>query len=441
MGAIDEIVAVTISTSGATVTQAGFGTPLILGTTPTWPERVRSYTSLSGVSADFLTSDVEYKMAAAVFAQSPRVSSLKIGRRSANVQGVKTITLSADLITANTFAVTVNGEAVSVPFNTDHLTTMTDIDTAISAVDGVASVTVGGGGNRVLTITGETGYDLSVSDAAVTGGASQATATIATTTASVTAATELASVKLEDDDWYCLLLTSTTVNDQMSAAAWIETERKMLVVRTNDSGTLAATTTDLAALLNAKNYVRTACIYHNTANEYADAAFAGKLLPYDAGSETWAYKTLAGITAETFTDTQVTNTTSTKKCNIYRTIGGVDVTTFGTMASGRFMDLTRGLDWIHARLQERIYQQLVDVVKVPYTDAGVGIVEAIVRSVLADAVSQAILTNDPEPTVTVPLVADVASADRANRLLPDIEFTAQFAGAIHKVQISGVVTV
>ena len=37
----------------------------------------------------------------------------------------------------------------------------------------------------------------------------------------VTAASELAEIHLEDDDWYGLLLTSTTVNDQMSAAAWM----------------------------------------------------------------------------------------------------------------------------------------------------------------------------------------------------------------------------
>lgn len=440
MGAIDEIVSVTISTSGASVTQAGFGTPLILGTTAGWSERTRTYTSLTGVAADFSTSDAEYKLAAAVFAQSPRVSSLKIGRRSANVQGVKTITLSADLIASNVFAVTINGEAVSVTYATSHLDTMNAIDAAISAVDGIASVTVGGGSNRVLTITGEAGYDMTVTDAGITGGVSQATCAIATSVTAVTASSELSELQLEDDDWYCLLLTSTTVNDQMSAAAWIEAQRKIAIFRSNDATTLDATTTDLAALLEAKNYRRSAAIYHATANEYADAAFAGKLLPYDAGSETWAYKTLSGITAGSYTDTQVTNALG-KNCNLYRTIGGVDVTTFGNVASGTYLDLIRGEDYIHARLQERIYQQLVDVVKIPYTDAGVGIIEAIVRSVLQDAVGQGILTNDPAPTVTVPLVADVSSTNRSNRLLPDIEFTAQFAGAIHTVQIAGTISV
>ncbi len=441
MGAIDEIVSVTISTSGATVTQAGFGVPLIVGTTATWPsERTRTYTSLTGVAADFATSDVEYKMASAVFAQSPRVARLKIGKRAANVAGVKTITLSGDLITANVFAVTVNGAPVAVTYATSHLDTMNAIDTAISAIDGVASVTVGGGSNRVLTITGEAGYDLSVAGAVVTLGASQATATIATSTAAVTAASELAEIQLEDDDWYGLLLTSTTVNDKMSAAAWIEAQRKMAVFRTNDSTTLDATSTDLAALLEALNYRRSAAIYHATADQYADGAFMGKLFPYDAGSETWAYKTLAGITAGNYTDTEVTNALA-KNVNLFRTIGGVDVTTFGTAASGTYLDLIRGEDWIHARLQERIFQQLVDVVKIPYTDAGVGIIESIVRSVLTDAVGQGILAANPAPTVTTPLVADVSTANRGNRILPDVEFAGTFAGAIHTATLTGVISI
>jgi len=42
-------------------------------------------------------------------------------------------------------------------------------------------------------------------------------------------------------------------------------------------------------------------------------------------------------------------------------------------------------------------------------------------------------------SITVPAVADVDPNDKANRLLPDVEFEATLAGAVHKVKIHGVV--
>ena len=49
------------------------------------------------------------------------------------------------------------------------------------------------------------------------------------------------------------------------------------------------------------------------------------------------------------------------------------------------------------------------------------------------------LTNDPEPTVTAPLVQDVSAIDKSNRLLPDVKFAATTAGAIQSVEIRGTI--
>ena len=63
------------------------------------------------------------------------------------------------------------------------------------------------------------------------------------------------------------------------------------------------------------------------------------------------------------------------------------------------------------------------------------------KASLRAAVNQGILAADPAPTVTVPKVADVSAADKTARLLPDMKFTGTLAGAIHKVTITGVVSV
>jgi hypothetical protein len=51
------------------------------------------------------------------------------------------------------------------------------------------------------------------------------------------------------------------------------------------------------------------------------------------------------------------------------------------------------------------------------------------------------LSSDPAPVVTVPKVADISAGNKTTRTLPDMKFTGTLAGAIHKVIITGVVSV
>ena len=64
------------------------------------------------------------------------------------------------------------------------------------------------------------------------------------------------------------------------------------------------------------------------------------------------------------------------------------------------------------------------LIKVPFTDAGIALVETAVRGVLQEGVAVGLLSPDPAPAVTVPKAADVSAEDKAARLLPDVKFTA-----------------
>lgn len=100
------------------------------------------------------------------------------------------LVFDADLITGNTvtFDLVAGGvtTVIAVPFDTSHLITMQAIETAVEAVDGILSATVGGAGNRTLTIVGQD-VTVDVNNAIVTGGASQAGA-VATQSSGDTAA-------------------------------------------------------------------------------------------------------------------------------------------------------------------------------------------------------------------------------------------------------------
>jgi len=95
---------------------------------------------------------------------------------------IATLVFDADIVTGNSIDGKVNGNAITtVPFNTDHDTTMDDLVTELEALDGVsAELTDEAGDNRTVKITvdhtdaAHLDQDALLADWAVTGGASQA---------------------------------------------------------------------------------------------------------------------------------------------------------------------------------------------------------------------------------------------------------------------------
>lgn len=439
MAEISDIFQINITQQSQALATPSFGTALIVGATPMWAERVRTYTSADAVAEDLGAGSDEYKAAVAHFSQQPRPSALKIGRRSSVVAKVMTVTLDADLVASNTFTLTVNGEPISVLYDTDHATTMGLIALAIEDVDGIASATVGGTGNRTITVTATTGRQMSITGGEITGGATQADVTVAETTPGNTIVDDLAAIVSEDNDWYQLILTSRTEADQLEAAAWIEPRLKIFGASADTAGIKASTQTDVLAKLKAQGYNRTWFLFHQTPASYAESAWAGRMLPTTPGAATWAFKTLDGIAATTLTATERANILA-KNGNTYETVAAKNITFEGKMVSGRYIDQTIFVDWLQSDMAVRVFRLLTDNDKVPFTDAGAALVESAVRAALFAGVDAGGI--DPASiTVTVPRVASVSTNDRAKRRLPGVTFSARLTGAIHGGIINGTVSV
>jgi len=340
MGEISNIVSVTIARGTQTVSQVGFGTPLIFGVHTRTTDEIVEYNSLDEVAVDFQNTDAEYLKAQALFAQNPRPTSVKIGKRGA----------------------------------------AEDVDTG------------------------------------------------------------LARISLIDNDWYFVILTSNVEADIKNCAAYIETKLKLYAAMSDDSNIITSATDDLASDLQDLNYYRTFLIYTSDTTDHKDAAWVGKMAPKDPGSATWKFKTLSGVTAETLTTSEY-NYAIDKACNVYTEVGGVSITEDGVISSGEFIDIVRGTDWIQARIEENVYSGLVNVDKIAYTNAGIDVIKSKISAILRQAIDNGILTNDPAPVVTAPDISEVSTSDKSNRILRDIDFTATFAGAIHKPIISGKISV
>lgn len=438
---ISNHVSISISQDSSGLARIGFGIPLIISHTAAWAERVRSYTSLAGVAADFaVTTSPEYLAAQALFSQSPHPKTIKIGRASLAPTQICRLTPTAQNSTV--YSVTVGGEGfttTTVSYTSDATATVAEICTGLtSVINGIASNNyLASDDTTHITITGDAAGDWFSVEVA-----SPDLLKNEQLHADPGIATDLAAIALEDDDWYCLLTNFNSNAMVLAADAWIQTQKKIYVfdVAESDAVTTAAGNSDTLDDIATLNRARTAGVYHPSPLEMCAASWAGRCLPLEPGSITWKFKTLSGVSATTLTSTHRSNLIA-RDANFYESVAGRSIMSEGTTADGDFIDVQRGLDWIEDDMTARVFTALSGADKVPFTDPGVAVVESEMLATLRDAVNRGILAADPEPAVTVPAVADVSASDKASRTLPDMTFTGTLAGAIHKANITGVVSV
>jgi hypothetical protein len=441
--ALRDIVSISISRQTQAVQRASFGVYLIadeFATSKTTVafSRYREYSSLTEMTNDgWVVTDQVYLEASALFSQNPRPDKIAVGRIDSG-----DASLTAALTAINTENSGWYSFKVATPYQaewieaatwaeankkihfidaSDYVTIVFDADlVTLNEID--VSVILNGVTTNVPTVTFSSDHDT----------------TMGLIVAECIDAGFPAYLDPDDTDNRTIILFPGGPNSTVTAPVTEGATQAGTTVTNYDIGD-PSSTTDIAYVLNAANRDRSVICYKKAyADEFA-AAWNGERLPFDAGEATWAFKTLSGVTTDTFTTTQ-RNAVLNKSGNIYESVGGVSITQFGTVASEEYIDVIRGIDWLESRLQEEVLQLLINSDKVPYTDAGVQLVEGIIRGVLKEGVDQGLLA---EGTIelTVPKVADVSAADKAGRILPDVEFSAQLAGAIHKVEITGVVTV
>ncbi len=254
---------------------------------------------------------------------------------------------------------------------------------------------------------------------------------------------DLDAISLADNDFYGLALASNSKTEILAAAAWAETAKKLFCYNTSDTACGdSGSTTDVMYALKALSYFRTFGLYNGVKLlSYGGAAWLGEELPFAPGSSTFALKTLSGVPADSAVTPTQEGVILGKHGNTYTAVAGFNITNPGKSAAGEYVDITFGRDWLEARMKERVFGLLVSARKVPFTNTGVGLVVSGVKAQLQDGVTATFLAADPAPVVLAPLVKDISIANRANRILPDITFSATLAGAIQAVEISGVISV
>jgi hypothetical protein len=482
---VSQVVSVKILSSPTFPARQGFGLLCILGSSNVLPvgDRIRFYSNLDAVAADFGSGTEEYDAASIFFSQSPSPSRLAIARRftaavPGQLRGAQLTTAQQALsnftpITNGGFDIVINGTNRQITGL--NFATVTNLNAVASAVQArlaalVAGTTCVWDGQRFVISSGTTGTASTVSFAVaptVAGTANVAglldlraedLGTITAGSAAETVTQSLDAIQQINQSWYGFTLTSeATEADLRAAMAWAEARVKIFGYTTRAANVADGTqTNDIASFAKAQGYRRTFGVWDDNDNYPVVSAMARAFavnFSEQNSTLTLKFKTLPGNSPVNVTESQRLALTN-KNINYYSYFGDSAMLAEGVMANGIFFDEVHGLDWLQNAIETNVFGYLYTrTTKVPQTDAGVlsiiqqvemALEEGVNNGLLAPAVwnGQALGQINSGDFLTkgyyvyAAPVSTQNTSDREARKSPPIQIIATGSGAIHFVNIS-----
>ncbi len=451
---LSDIVQITITSSSRGITRAGFGVPLVIGVTTVIPSLTKTYNlgtaPIDMINDGFNSNDPIYLAVTALGRNTPKPRNVIVGKLLTDYDLTFEITVKPVIALGGELYEFTITNPVGIVTTVTYTATIGDTEIIIAIalalqIDAIIGLTSGPPITGIIAVVADVastmfrtnGLDITILD-------------YEDTTVDSNLVAELANITAGTPEWYGLILADPNSAARITVlASFIEAQEKIFGATTHDTAVGdSASTTDIMYTLNAAQFFRTYSIYSGAQGSYAGATWMGNRFPSDPGSSTWIFKPLSGVVFDVL-ETDFSLAVLAKKGNTYERISGPTVTQNGTMASGEFIDVIRGRDWLTQRLRERIFSLLANSEKVPYTQGGINQVGSEVTAQLSEGIGAGYLSNDPlngivgEPAfiVTVPRIAEVPKQDKIDRLLPDVNFTATLAGAIHAVQVNGVIQI
>lgn len=438
MSDLDNVVEVTVTADGTPLSRQGFGTMAIVTAQGAGALAVETFTSLAAVGTAYGVDSPRYRSAQAAFSQSPRPKRIKfIDTTLAVAQSVDVVVQAATDGTVTSLKVYYHDGTTATFSQTASSQTTTQIATALAAsISSGSTIVSASGSGATITITNDTDGQVFFVEMLTNLDAYD------DNTADPGYAAQLTSALTLDADWYglCVDVNSEAIVD--AVAAWAEANEKLFIACVADGRELGASGTIGSGLVSSA-YERTALLWHSRPWQYAGVAWmAARLVDPDQGQQTWAFATLAGITVDEITPTQ-RGYLDGDRTNFYVELAGRNVVLSssstlpggGFVASGEWIDVVHGTDWLRVRIQEDIATLVLNAGKLPYTQGGIDAVGAALSRRLKQAERLGFLLADSS-SVSVPNLADVSAGDRQARILNDVTASARYASAIHKVALN-----
>lgn len=259
-------------------------------------------------------------------------------------------------------------------------------------------------------------------------------AVCASTDAAVTALPALLG-----EGWRQLVVVSTDTDGESTVEAisdYIEACGKHAVyfahVTENDEAIAAVEGNDRTVLVAYKS--------GDVANP--EAAVVGATAGLDVGSFTYKNIILKGVTAQTYTDSEVDALHQKGVITILKKAGSI-VTSEGVAVSGEFIDIVDSKDYIIQQIEYQAQYMMNRVHKLPYDNRGIAALEGVVVSVLKDAANNGMIAvndeGDYDYTVNFAPRSECAASDISTRHYAEGKFEFALAGAIHTAKIKGTI--
>jgi hypothetical protein len=479
---VGRLIRVVINLAVLAAQRRGFGTLLLLGDSdvidPT--ERIRTYTGIEGVAADFGLSSPEYLAASLYYQQSPKPLLLSIGRwvRTASKARLRGgILSSAEQLMSNFTAITNGSTQITVDgvvktlsaLNFSSDTNLNQVATRITTA--LAGAVVTWDGQRFITTSPTTGVSSTLTYYSATGSGTDISGLIKGTLATalapvngVAAETPVAAAAVLADkttSWYGLQFAASvqpTVDQSLAVSAFIEAAEvsRLFGYTDTDSRALDAVfTTDFGSQAKALNRKRTVVQY--SSNPYAIASFFGRAFSTNFNANrstiTLMYKQEPGIVAETITETQA-QTLKNKRINVFVNYNNeTAIIQYGVMSGPAYFDEMHGLDWFQNAVQNEEYNRLYQAkTKVPQTDAGMNELVNVAAAVCEEAINNGLAapgqwngdafgqleTGDfltEGYYIYAPPMASQPQSIRETRVAPPMQIALKLAGAIHELDV------
>lgn len=471
---VSGVVNVTVNMAPRAAQTRNFGACLIVGTSDVIDisERIRSYSDITEVAEDFGTNAPEYLAATAFLAQSPKPSSVQIGRwaNSPTSAVLRGRVLSTEEQNIETFkaitdgAMTVNIDGSPAELSAVNLQSCSNLDAVAEAITSAlkSKGTCTWDTTRFTIKSASTGKSSTIEAPADTE-LSRALGLVNGTTIGGIDKESLAdafAVFLDVPTWYMAYVAAPhEEEDVLGASAIIEASNPSCIIgfTTKDTKEIDPTSEDsLGAKLKKLAYNRTMLMY-SSASDHACASIMGRMstVNFEGNNTTITlkFKQCPGVASENLRTSQA-NALHENNVNVFAAFNNdTSILQEGVMSSGWFIDEVHGLDWLQNRVQTDVWNLLYTSSKVGQDESGIESLVATVSRSMDQAVANGLVApgvwngdefgalkkGDTLSTgyyVYIQPLAEQAQSEREARKAPPIQIAAKLKGAIHFVDVS-----
>ena len=472
---VSGVVNVQVTMSPKAAALRNFGAMLILGSSDVidTDERIRLYSSIDDVAADFGTSCDEYEAAAAFFAQAPRPSDVRIGRWAKSAthgacRGSIRSTQEQDIsvfkgISSGAFDITIDDVVVHVSaINLSGQSNLNGVASAVTA--GMKSkATVQWNGERFIVTSNSVGAKskvAAISSTELSQALGLSNGAYVDGIANETLKDALVAM-LEHSDWYGVFIAGADISaeDAMAAATTVAaaSPARICAFTSLDSQELDGVQVDSKGYKLAQSKNNRAIVAYSSTNKSAAMSILGRMSTVNFEGNNTAitlkFKQCPTVTPERLLARQAKALDANHVNAFVAYQNDTAILQEGVMCGGDYIDEIHGLDWLQNRVQTDLFNLLyTSATKFGQDESGMNAIMSTITKSLEQGVANGLIapgvwggddigalhrgdTLSAGYYIYIQPLEEQSQAEREARKAPVTQIAIKLKGAVHHVDV------